>query len=320
MTFKMPQDNKQRQSAYMNQASYTYANNMMGTHTQNLRTNPYQPSTMMHAQDPMAALTQGFGAVNLRQPSYGLASRGSQYPAASSSEYGGVPVSGGTHAMYMPGTNHVLFTGPMQNPTAQQQHGLPYSPQTVQYMQYANYGPGHNQHIQDHSPISTQWNSRVPSGEMPTLITPRRDSISSNEQDLPGTPYTAYGGYPNAGFQVMDRSPSAVYAQSNTPSPSQLVPGYALPQGKIVQQPTIPLQLQMLIQKEPSIPRAIPAPSSPAKPLDRSLENKNGETNVYIRGLLPETTDDMLHNWGSRFGDIQSSKSIIDLKNNLCKG
>jgi hypothetical protein len=75
-----------------------------------------------------------------------------------------------------------------------------------------------------------------------------------------------------------------------------------------------------LVHKEPPIPRAIPAPSSPLKPLDRSLENKTGETNVYIRGLLPETTDDMLLEWGNRFGDIQSSKSIIDLKSNLCKG
>ena len=50
------------------------------------------------------------------------------------------------------------------------------------------------------------------------------------------------------------------------------------------------------------------------------LENKTGETNVYIRGLLPETTDEMLHMWGMRFGDIQSSKSIIDLKTGLCKG
>lgn len=56
------------------------------------------------------------------------------------------------------------------------------------------------------------------------------------------------------------------------------------------------------------------------KPLDRCLENKSGETNVYIRGLLPETTDEMLHVWGMRFGDIQSSKSIIDLKTGLCKG
>ena len=28
----------------------------------------------------------------------------------------------------------------------------------------------------------------------------------------------------------------------------------------------------------------------------------------------------MLHAWGIRFGDIASSKSIIDHKNGLCKG
>ncbi|KAF2103567.1 hypothetical protein NA57DRAFT_26608, partial [Rhizodiscina lignyota] len=48
--------------------------------------------------------------------------------------------------------------------------------------------------------------------------------------------------------------------------------------------------------------------------------NKNGETNVYIRGLMPETTDEMLESWGIRFGDIASHKAIIDHKTNLCKG
>ena len=79
-------------------------------------------------------------------------------------------------------------------------------------------------------------------------------------------------------------------------------------------------RIQMLVNQEPIIPRAIPAPSSPLKPLDRALENQRGETNVYIRGLLPETTDEMLEGWGARFGDIKSSKSIIDHNTGLCKG
>jgi hypothetical protein len=155
---------------------------------------------------------------------------------------------------------------------------------------------------------------------MPSLMTPRRDSISSNENDVPGTPYTGNGMYRyGAATAIMDRSPSAVYSNSATPSPSQLTHGYPLvPKQQTV--PTLSPQLMALLRQEPAIPRAIPAPSSPAKPLDRSLENKSGETNVYIRGLLPETTDEMLHAWGKRFGDIQSSKSIIDMKTNLCKG
>lgn len=45
------------------------------------------------------------------------------------------------------------------------------------------------------------------------------------------------------------------------------------------------------LQLQKAHPRAIPAPSPPHKPLDRSLENKAGETSVYIRGLLPETAE-----------------------------
>ncbi|KAF2226903.1 hypothetical protein BDZ85DRAFT_190593 [Elsinoe ampelina] len=75
-----------------------------------------------------------------------------------------------------------------------------------------------------------------------------------------------------------------------------------------------------LVTKEPIIPPAIPAPSSPLKPLDRALENPRGETNVYIRGLMPETSDEMLETWGRRFGDIKSSKSIIDHVTGMCKG
>jgi len=56
------------------------------------------------------------------------------------------------------------------------------------------------------------------------------------------------------------------------------------------------------------------------KPLDRSLENPHGVTNVYIRGLRPETSDEMLQQIASRFGDIVSSKSIIDHTTGLCKG
>ena len=137
-------------------------------------------------------------------------------------------------------------------------------------------------------------------------MTPRRDSISSNENDNPGTPYGSGGMYHRFGNNttIMDRSPNALYSSSATPSPSQLVHPY---------------QVMAPIPKQQTMP-TLPAPSSPHKPLDRSLENKTGETNVYIRGLLPETTDEMLHLWGKRFGDIQSSKSIIDLKTNLCKG
>lgn len=171
----------------------------------------------------------------------------------------------------------------------------------------------------ENSPMSQGWTPTNTTGEVPTLITPRRDSISSNENDAPGTP--SYAGYPNfqQGSVVINRSPSGIYTHS-TPSPTQMLGPYGMAMTKIQEPSTLAPQLQMLLSKEPVIPRAIPAPSSPLKPLDRALENHRGETNVYIRGLLPETTDEMLANWGSRFGDIKSSKSIIDHVTGLCKG
>jgi hypothetical protein len=172
---------------------------------------------------------------------------------------------------------------------------------------------------------ASNWSSRVPSGAshaMPTLVNTRRGSLSSTEEQIPSTPYHGYG---YGDVAILGRSPGAVFA-SNTPSPEsnyqqqQYGAQQQYPLIKNFVHPPIPLHFQLLLKQDPEIPRAIPAPSSPAKPLDRCLENKNGETNIYIRGLRPETTDDMLHAWGIRFGDIASSKSIIDHKNGQCKG
>lgn len=270
----------------------------------------------------MSALASGMGGMNLHA-SYGSsgASKAGSQVSGNSSEYGGVPLSQ-HQGLWVP-NQHMLSNMYAVMPGAnQQQSTMSHSPGMYTpvgpYMHQPAYSYGHG--MVDNSPMGPSWASRVSSQEMPSLMTPRRDSISSNEEPLPGTPYTGYNVYRN-GTAVMDRSPSGVYTHSATPSPSQLSHQYSLAQmGKPQILTNLPPQLMMLLQQEPIIPRAIPAPSSPLKPLDRSLENKNGETNVYIRGLLPETTDEMLHNWGSRFGDIQSSKSIIDLKTNLCKG
>ncbi|KAF2747911.1 hypothetical protein M011DRAFT_401749 [Sporormia fimetaria CBS 119925] len=251
------------------------------------------------------------------QSSFG--STGNSKPNASimsgaSSEYGAVPIAH-SQGLWVPNQPMLGSMYPMQ-----QQNG--HSPgmygHAGAYVHGAAYQYG--QPMAENSPIAHNWTSRV--SDMPSLMTSRRDSLSSNENDIPGTPYTGNGMYRYGhSAAIMDRSPSAMYTNSATPSPTQLTP-YQLvaPLQKQQSVPTLPPHLLALLHKEPPIPRAIPAPSSPLKPLDRSLENKTGETNVYIRGLLPETTDEMLHAWGQRFGDIQSSKSIIDLKTNLCKG
>ena len=43
-------------------------------------------------------------------------------------------------------------------------------------------------------------------------------------------------------------------------------------------------------------------------------------TNIYIRGLHPSTNDDDLLKIVAEFGNILSSKAIVDLKTGVCKG
>ncbi|OJJ44987.1 hypothetical protein ASPZODRAFT_664121 [Penicilliopsis zonata CBS 506.65] len=102
----------------------------------------------------------------------------------------------------------------------------------------------------------------------------------------------------------------------------------------LLNQPCLPLQmmktsngyilqdLEALTQQDPPIPRAVPAMwTNPTDmTLAKCLENREGITNVYIRGFLPETTDELLHAYASRFGKIDRCKAIVDLDNGLCKG
>lgn len=80
--------------------------------------------------------------------------------------------------------------------------------------------------------------------------------------------------------------------------------------------------LEALTQQEPAIPRAVPAMwTNPSElTLAKCLENREGITNVYIRGFLPETTDEMLQAYAARFGKIERCKAIVDLDTGLCKG
>lgn len=267
-------------------------------------------------------LTNNMAALNMHA-SYGSSvtskSVGSNL-SGQSSDYGNINQGQG---LWVP-NQHVIGSMYQVLPGSQQQAGMTPSHNMYghggAYVPQAAYQYGT---VVDNSPLAPAWAARMSSAEMPSLMTPRRDSVSSNENDIPGTPYGSGGMYRyGVGTTIMDRSPSGIYTTSATPSPSQLGHAYQVmaPIPKQQAIPTLPSHLLALVHQEPPIPRAIPAPSSPHKPLDRSLENKTGETNVYIRGLLPETSDEMLHAWGKRFGDIQSSKSIIDQKTTLCKG
>ncbi len=83
------------------------------------------------------------------------------------------------------------------------------------------------------------------------------------------------------------------------------------------------MDFKAIALEEPAIPIAIPAPRTPNDgrgTLDKIFDNPHKTTNVYIRGLHPNTTDEMLEQYGARFGKIVTAKSIIDHPRSLCKG
>lgn len=74
-----------------------------------------------------------------------------------------------------------------------------------------------------------------------------------------------------------------------------------------------------------SIPSSPPPNSSHQRSLSASdsqdeSEEKLSKTNLYIRGLPPATTDEDLNNLCSRYGNIISTKAILDKNTNKCKG
>lgn len=261
----------------------------------------------------LAALAHSFQGMNMQNQSFAAQAKNAMMSTGAGG-FNGLSVASGMPAMYGAAGPYV-FPGNYGNTNNSPNM---YTPHASQYMPQMGY-QGYQHH--DNSPLSQNWTPTTAgaTGEVPTLITPRRDSISSNENDQPATPsYAGYPGFPHAGVAI-NRSPSGVFAHS-TPSPTSMMGPYGMPGAKQPELSDVSPRIKLLITREPVIPRAIPAPSSPLKPLDRALENHRGETNVYIRGLLPETTDEMLEIWGTRFGDIKSSKSIIDLNTGLCKG
>jgi len=50
------------------------------------------------------------------------------------------------------------------------------------------------------------------------------------------------------------------------------------------------------------------------------LQENLSKTNLYIRGLTPNTTDQDLLNLCSNYGSIVSTKAIVDPMSGKCKG
>ena len=72
----------------------------------------------------------------------------------------------------------------------------------------------------------------------------------------------------------------------------------------------------------PDIPPPIPSvyPDPAYSNINNCIYNPKGTTNVYIRGLRPETSDEDLLHMVRQYGTIMSTKAIIDTQTKLCKG
>lgn len=198
------------------------------------------------------------------------------------------------------------------------QYNLPLT-QTSQYQQAA-YNGMHSVGVLNnpHTPRNHPWIHHQGMSQVPDLVAPRRTSWSSTEELSPQTPVD---GYQPTVF-LSGYSPST---WNTTPSPTSVQHPY---NHQIARKPNgdfVIADFQLWTQEHPAIPAPVPAwasgPDGGRGSLDKILHNPDETTNVYVRGLRPDTTDEMLAGYGSRFGAIVSQKAIVDMaNNNSCKG
>ncbi|MCJ1433347.1 hypothetical protein MMC27_002707 [Xylographa pallens] len=277
----------------------------------------------LHSQ--MDSLATAFGGISLQ--GLGNVNAGKVVNNGMSTNFGVVPAvtcgqSNGTWYYQNP-DGRIFVSGVSGSLGNYQQSAGPFSvtPAQAQYLQQASY------HVGQTLPNMTQthtWNGaqQFPR-DLPELSAARRNSFSSNEENGPHTPFFAaqsrIGSY-QPRVSITGNSPQTW----TTPSPEQLgQPFYPQPLAKTPDGQYTFCDLDALCQQDPPIPSPVPAIFSGEKArgtLEKSLHNILDTTNVYIRGLRPDTTDEMLHAYGARFGDIVSAKSMLDQHTGLCKG
>ena len=170
------------------------------------------------------------------------------------------------------------------------------------------------------------WPYNGITGDTSGLGANRSGSLSSGEEKYPVTPVVGAPGqadYYN-GFVGLDRSSvSFPYGAGTSSSLAQpYIAGPIQPMKCADNKSYEMINLDELVQRDPPIPRAVPAlwTNQDDLSLAKCLQNPEGITNIYIRGFMPDTTDEDLHQWASRFGEIESCKAIIDMETNKCKG
>ncbi|KAH0566335.1 hypothetical protein GP486_000271 [Trichoglossum hirsutum] len=158
-------------------------------------------------------------------------------------------------------------------------------------------------------------------------------SLSSNASDQsPQTPYHGVSTYSTQNSSI-EHSPLNGYSYSNNPAsymafsspgPVPLQTNHDYPRlGSYMHDALERQRFAYLLSQYPTIPWAIPAvytAKTSLKTLEESLQNPLRIKNVYIRGLAPNTTDDLLLAYACRFGKVINHKAMIDPQNGTCKG
>ena len=274
-----------------------------------------------HSSTGIDSLTESFGNFNLRNTSNGThnsyngSTVDSKLPMVDA--YGrkiNRPNTNGQVLYQLEDGTFIYSQSPQYNYSQYNGNHLA-TPYTSQYQpNYASMVNGNHTGLS--TPREQAWMPSHHMASVPELIAPRRTSYSSNEETSPQTP--AFGNWQHPVY-IAGHSP----ASWSTPSPMSGHSSYVHvakgPNGE-----TVTADFAAWCNQAPAIPEPVPArhsgPDGGRGSLEKILDNPDGTTNVYVRGLQPDTTDELLGLYGRRFGHIESQKAIIDHTNGTCKG
>ncbi|RMD43615.1 hypothetical protein DV735_g1567, partial [Chaetothyriales sp. CBS 134920] len=200
------------------------------------------------------------------------------------------------------------FYGQHQNAAVEAANHLPYMPSGMYSNFVGNHGLGNTSLAAYSWPYGLGANGAA-------MDTARRTSWSSNEENLHASQHMN-----NA---VSTECYNSLPYMPVTASTSQhYIAGPIQPMKCADNKSYEMVNLDELVSRDPPIPRAVPAlwTNQEELSLAKCLQNPEGITNVYIRGFMPDTTDEDLNRWASRFGEIESCKAIIEQDTGKCKG
>jgi hypothetical protein len=191
-------------------------------------------------------------------------------------------------------------------------------------------GPAHQPNSMTRRPSSNYFTIQPTMSPVQTPYAPQRGWIVPSNAPVMGSPMHMQNGTgPLQGptmYQPLLAASAANPTMLTPPPPVQppYQPGYG-PQPVAVSPvygfPTPP-ETSAATQPNPNIPPPVPSvfPDPAYSNINNCLNNPKGTTNVYIRGLRPETTDDDLLRMVQQYGTLVSTKAIIDNQTKSCKG